>query len=97
MLSIRRYSLARAFLHGTAILGLVFAAGASALTAYAAPMTNDLIANAIKITTASYSGVVDDVVPATTTLATDPVITCGASQGMDSVWYTFTPAASGVA
>lgn len=96
MLSIRRYPLARAFLHGTAILGLVFAAGASALTAYAAPMTNNLIADAIKITTAGYSGTVDDVVPATTS-ASDPVITCGASQGMDSVWYTFTPVASGVA
>jgi len=96
MLSIRHYPLARAFLHGTAILGLVFAAGASALTAYAAPMTNNLIADAIKITTAGYAGVVDDVVPATTT-ASDPVITCGASQGMDSVWYTFTPVASGVA
>jgi len=91
----RHYPRARAILNAIVILGLVIATGASALTAYAAPMTNNVISTAIKITTPNYNGVVDDVVPATTS-ATDPVISCGASKGMDSVWYTFTPLSSGV-
>ncbi len=76
----RHYPRARAILNAMVILGLVIATGASTLTAYAAPMTNNLIAAAIAITTANYTGIVDDVVPATTSAA-DPVITCGASQG----------------
>lgn len=94
MLSTRRYSPARAILHGLTILGIVSAAAASASPAYAAAPSNDLIANAVKITTAAYNGTVVDVAGATTSAA-DPVISCGASQHQDSVWYAFTPASSG--
>jgi hypothetical protein len=97
MFSNRRYSFARAVLHGLAILGLVFAAGASTSPAYAAaPPANDNIANSISITTATYSGSITDITGATTA-ATDPVISCGAAQGHNSVWYTFVPPKSGEA
>jgi hypothetical protein len=95
MFSIKRYPLARAILHITAILGLVIAAGASATPAFAAP-TNDNIANAIKITAANYAVTVHNAATATTA-ATDPVISCGASQGQDSLWFSFSPATSGEA
>lgn len=90
----RTYKVARAALHGLAIFTIVFMAAASVSPAYAAPPSNDLIANAIPITTAAYNGVIADVATATTSAA-DPVISCGASQHEDSVWYTFTPASSG--
>ena len=83
----------RAALHGMTVLGIVLAAGTSASPAYAA-VTNDNRANAVKITTAAYSASISDVVPATTE-ASDPVISCGGSQGQDSVWWVFTPATSG--
>ncbi|MFZ5856462.1 MAG: fibronectin type III domain-containing protein [Chloroflexota bacterium] len=90
----RTYSLTRAALHGLTILGIVFAAAASASPAYAAVPNNDLIANAVKINTAVYNGTVVDVAGATTSAA-DPIISCGASKHQDSVWYTFTPISSG--
>ncbi len=95
MFSNRRYSLTRATLHGLTVLGILFAAAASASPAYAAVPTNDLIGNSTPITTAAYTNIVADVAGATTT-ATDPVISCGGSQHEDSVWYTFVPASSGV-
>lgn len=94
MFSVKHNSPVRAVMHGLAILGLVFAAAANASPAYAAAPGNDLIANAIRITTASYSGIVSGVSTATIS-GTDPVITCGSNQHKNSVWYTFVPANSG--
>ncbi len=89
----RKYSLTRAALHGITVFGILFAAAASATPAFAAP-TNDNIGGATKITPAAYSATIADVATATTA-GTDPVISCGASQHEDSVWYWFTPASSG--
>ena len=95
MFSNRRYSFARAALHGLAILGLVFAAGVSASPAYAA--TNDDILTPIKITVSNFAYTATDVTPATVDLVNDPFISCEslAGTGDDTLWFTFTPSQSG--
>ena len=95
MFSNRSYSLTRAALHGLAILGLVFAAGASASPAYAA--TNDDILTPIKITVSNFAYTATDVTPATVDLVNDPFISCESlfGTGNDTLWFTFTPSQSG--
>lgn len=94
MFSNRSYSLTRAALHGLTVLGILFAAGASASPAYAAIPSNDLITKALKITQVSQAFTIYTVKDATTS-ASDPVLSCTGNQGQDSVWFSFTPSSSG--
>lgn len=95
MFSNRRYSLTRAVLHGLTALGILFAAAASASPAYAAAPSNDLINKALKITQTSQAFTIYNVNQATTSVATDPLLSCTGNQGKNSVWFTFTPSSSG--
>jgi hypothetical protein len=94
MLSIKRYFPARAILHGLTILGILFAAAASASPAHAAAPANDLITKATNITTINYGVTLTNVDEATES-AGDPILSCVGDQGRDSVWFTFTPSSSG--
>jgi hypothetical protein len=93
----RKYSLTRAALNGLTIFVILFAAAASVSPAYAA-ISNDYIANAVKITGATFAMTIQNVATTATTSATDPLIsTCSLapSRHSNSVWFTFTPASSG--
>jgi hypothetical protein len=94
MLSIKRYFPARAILHGLTILGILFAAAASASPAYAIAPANDLITKATNITTVNYGVTLTNVDEATESVS-DPILSCVGNQGKDSVWFTFTPSSSG--
>lgn len=97
MFAVRKSSPVRVVMHGLAILGLVLAAAANASPAYAAAPPNNDIGNAVKITTSAFAAYIPSVSTATTA-ATDPGLSCvGGSQGKNSVWYSFVPAASGEA